>query len=325
VIVPRYWAESRVQRRDRKRQVTVRRFGWSDISEADAQAHADRRAHEAVERALAGDDVPRREPKLPYNGAEGVPIREEIVAEHGPTIITRNAYGARCLNTPDVLFADIDFETTLPTAVSIVLVALIVIPAVVLAWMLDAFVLAVIAAVIALLVLGLLAEALHRLWLRAGGSPEHRARVRIAEFVARHQEWSLRLYRTPAGMRLLATHRTFAPAEADVAMLFDAVRVDPVYRRMCLNQRCFRARVSAKPWRIGIDERLRPRPGVWPIKPERLPARIAWIDHYEAAARRHAACRLLETLGSGRIDPQVRDVVELHDAMCRAGEALPIA
>jgi len=36
-----------------------------------------------------------------------VPIREEIVSRHGDTIITRNSYGARCLNTPNALFADI--------------------------------------------------------------------------------------------------------------------------------------------------------------------------------------------------------------------------
>src|SRR5688572_18341267 len=60
--------------------------------------------------------------------------------------------------------------------------------------------------------------------------------------------------------------------------------VDPVYRRMCRNQRCFRARVSPKPWRIGLTEHLRPRPGVWPVKPERLPQRNEWIRRYESQA-----------------------------------------
>jgi hypothetical protein len=40
---------------------------------------------------------------MPYNGAAGVPIREEIVGRHGETVITRNSYGARCLNMPNVL------------------------------------------------------------------------------------------------------------------------------------------------------------------------------------------------------------------------------
>jgi hypothetical protein len=46
-----------------------------------------------------------------------------------------------------------------------------------------------------------------------------------------------------------------------------------------------------------------PRTGVWPIKPEWLPQRQAWIDRYEAAAQSFAACRFMESLGSGTIAP----------------------
>ena len=59
---------------------------------------------------LSGEKLRRREPQTSYNGAEGVPIREEVLEQHGEEIITRNSYGARCLNTPNVLFADIDFD-----------------------------------------------------------------------------------------------------------------------------------------------------------------------------------------------------------------------
>ena len=100
MIVPRFWAEGRLQVRDAQRQVTVRRFGWSDESEAAAQAHADARTREALERILAGESLPRRDHKVPYNGAEGLPIREEILERHGEAVITRNTYGSRCLNTP---------------------------------------------------------------------------------------------------------------------------------------------------------------------------------------------------------------------------------
>src|SRR5262245_59552279 len=110
MIVPQFWAEGRIQDQIAGRQVTVRRFGWSDDSQADAQASADQRAREAFSRIAAGEPIARREPKRPYNGASGVPIREEIVDRHGDCVITRNSYGALCLNTPDVLFADIDFD-----------------------------------------------------------------------------------------------------------------------------------------------------------------------------------------------------------------------
>src|SRR5262245_45571689 len=99
MIVPQFWAEARIQQRVEKRQVTVRRFGWSDESQADAQINADARAREALARILAGESLPRRERKRPYNGAQGVPIREEIVDRHGDVVLTRNSYGALCLNT----------------------------------------------------------------------------------------------------------------------------------------------------------------------------------------------------------------------------------
>ena len=51
----------------------------------------------------------RREARVAYNGSNGVPIREEVFAKHDDIIITRNLYGSLCLNTPNVLFADIDF------------------------------------------------------------------------------------------------------------------------------------------------------------------------------------------------------------------------
>ncbi|UUZ56064.1 hypothetical protein LP419_12210 [Massilia sp. H-1] len=109
MIVPNFWAEARTQYRSKGKQITIRRFGWSDASQEDAQNNAQARADEALKRAVSGEPLPRRERKVPYNGADGLPIREEVVARHGETVITRNSYGARCLNTPDVLFADIDF------------------------------------------------------------------------------------------------------------------------------------------------------------------------------------------------------------------------
>lgn len=54
MIAPSFWAEARGQIRQGKRQISVRRRGWSDTSEADAQAMAEARADEAL--ALAQTD-----------------------------------------------------------------------------------------------------------------------------------------------------------------------------------------------------------------------------------------------------------------------------
>jgi hypothetical protein len=161
------------------------------------------------------------------------------------------------------------------------------------------------------------------LW--AKGGVEGSVRTRIARFIAGHPEWHLRLYRTPAGMRVLAMHRTFDPEEPAVADCFHALGVDPIYARMCHNQHCFRARVSPKPWRIGIPGHMRPRPGVWPVNPERLPERNRWIEAYEHVARNHASCRFIEAVGSDVVAPEAQAVQVLHDELCQATGASPIA
>ena len=47
MIVPTFWAEGRIQHQSAGRQITVRRFGWSDESQAAAQISADARPTKA--------------------------------------------------------------------------------------------------------------------------------------------------------------------------------------------------------------------------------------------------------------------------------------
>jgi hypothetical protein len=323
MIVPDFWAEGRVQQQVRSRQVTVRRFGWSDTSQADAQAAADARAAEAMARVVAGEDVRRRDHKRSYNGAEGLPIREEVLERHGNAVITRNVYGARCINVPDVLFADIDFETARPALPSVLRVVAVVVAAAI-----GGYVAAWIGAAIGAVAAFAIASMFVRSTAAAGGkeaAAEIAARARIDRFVAAHPDWNLALYRTPAGFRLLALHRRFDPNEAAVKACFTALGVDRIYARMCENQHCFRARLSAKPWRIGMTGHLKPRPGIWPIRAEELPRRIEWVAEYERRAAAYAACRFVAQLGKGRIDHDADRIRVLHDRMSRATEDLPLA
>ncbi len=324
MIVPQFWAESRVQYRRRDRQVTIRRFGWSDASEEEAQANADARAHAALERVLSGENLARREPKIPYNGAEGVPIREEIVARFGETVVTRNSYGARCLNTPNVFFADIDFSDRPPPELSCLVLVAAFAAACIMGLNQNSIAFGIIIAGVAFPLLGLFASFLYKGIHRARGGAEGVARSRIALFLEDHPDWSLRLYRTPAGLRILAAHQTFLPGSDEVEECFAALGTDPVYVQMCRNQQCFRARVSAKPWRIGIEHHMKPV-GAWPVPADRLPLRTAWVEAYESSASGYAACTFVETLGSGTIHPQVRGVQELHDKLSGALSTLPIA
>lgn len=334
MIIPKHWAEARLQHRERGRQVTLRRFGWSDDSVEAAQAHADARVREAMDRVLAGETLPRRERRVAYNGADGVPIREEIVDRHGDSVITRNAYGALCLNTPDVLFADMDCPEPpsefragcLIFVTGYVLGAIGISLATALAWP-SVLALAIVPAIL----FWHAGFALYdRTWARrrrtrTGEQWWRDAPSLIRRFVEARPDWRLRVYRTPAGFRLLAMHRTFDPLEADVQACFDALDVDPTFARMCRNQRCFRARISPKPWRIGLSRLRAPYSAAWRPEHADLPERRDWIARYEVAARDHASCHLVETLGSGIEVPEAVAVRDVHDLFCRADSGLPLA
>jgi hypothetical protein len=318
MIVPDHWAEARKQDRSSGRQVTVRRYGWSTVSEADALAMAETRADEALRRILTGERVNRREPKVAYNGASGVPIREEVLARHGEEVITRNAYGAHCLNTPNALFADIDFAQPNSAKAALIAFAILAVISAMVGASLKSWSVTLAMLVVSLIAAGLLSALVVRLTVVARGGPDRIARKRLDDFLSRNPTWNLRLYRTPAGYRVLATHQPFEATQTEVQTFFAAVSTDPVYVRMCINQRCFRARLTAKPWRIGISAHMRPRPGVWPVCAERMALRNEWIAGYEARAAPFAACRFVDSIGSGVVHESLKAVIELHDHESRA-------
>ena len=319
--IPEHWAQARSQFKRRDKQITVKRFGWSNTSAAEAQAMAQARADEALLRIQAGELLGRSEKKTAYNGSEGVPIREEVLSRHGSTVITRNGYGAQCLNTPDVLIADMDFPTR-PSkrwANGVKWAGFALLALSVAAGLLQGSK-AVFGAgmLFTLLVSALLTSPAWRLAVRLRGGNEGMAERRIAGFLRSHPAWAIRQYRTPAGLRLIATHQRFDARSPEVQAFFTAIEADPVYVRMCLNQQCFRARLTAKPWRIAMPAPSRPRPGVWPVNPLHMAERQAWIKRYETQASGFAACHFVAALGTGFQHIDVMPVVELHDRETRA-------
>ena len=326
MLIPQFWAEASARHRQGNRQITVRRFGWSDTSQAEAQAMAESRAGEALQRAVAGERLARREPRVPYNGATGVPIREEVLERFGQVVVTRNAYGARCLNTPNVLFADVDAEMPAPKWLAGLSLLAAAVAGGAALWRFDSYVGALVVFSVGFTIINSMA---HLAYQRLQQDTERRVRAgreRIARFVATHPGWAVRVYRTPSGLRAMATHQTFTPGDPIVREFFDAIGVDPVYAQMCENQQCFRARLSPKPWRIGMKAHIKPRRGTWPVAPEKRAEREAWIAQYEAASRGYAACRFIEAVGTGAMHIDIEIVRRFHDDGCRAlDERLPLA
>ncbi|WP_146152010.1 hypothetical protein [Ahniella affigens] len=323
MIVPRFWSESVVEGRVKGRAVRIRRFGWSNDSEQAATAHAASRAEEALLRLQQGERVARREIKQSYGGGDGLPIREQIVDERDDVVITRNSYGARCLNTPDVLFVDMDFDAS-NSLVANVFGAASVIASISVLFALQFSPTAWFMALL-LLPMGFLFAARFRAKKRAADSALPRLRAMCQRWLDQDPKRRLRLYRTPAGLRAVVMHQTFPPDSPAVRECFQGLGADPVYQRMCELQQCFRARVTAKPWRMGFTMRFRPRPGVWPIAATAMPIREQWVTAYEQQAREFAACHFLEELGSGHADFKVQRVVAWHDELCGALSGRPLA
>lgn len=207
MLIPYFWAAARFQKKSDGKQVTVRRWGWSDTSQADAQALAERRAQDALQRVLAGEPLRRRENKDTYGAQEGVPIREEVVSRHGENVVTRNSYGSLCLNTPQVLFADID--SPWPHALRLQpfgCLLLVLLGVAVGVWQRSV-------PIAAAITVGLpwlwsqLNKAVNRARRPKGETiAKQQSLAAIRAFSAANPQWHLRVYETPAGYRLLAMH-----------------------------------------------------------------------------------------------------------------------
>ena len=316
--IPDFWAEALGLYRLGAKQITVRRLGWSNESQNAALLMAQARVNEALAQLSRGEKPALRERQSAYNGAVGMPIREEVLSRHAEEVITRNGYGAHCLNSPRALFADIDFEHISTGRKSGVLFLIVLLLGSVLGffllqeWWLRAAVV-IISVYLADKISGKYDDSLRSKL----PDPVESAKDNLSLFLKQYSQWSVRLYRTPNGLRLLATHQTFQPDCPQVQDFFAHIGADPIYVQMCLRQNCFRARLTAKPWRIGIETRMNQRRG-WPIEPAQREFHQQWVRDYEQRAQQFAACHFIESMGAGVIDPNLAPIVDLHDRESQA-------
>ena len=154
------------------------------------------------------------------------------------------------------------------------------------------------------------------------GSFEQRVLDEVHKWIADHPGWGWRVYRTRAGIRLLATHQPISPEDRACHVAFKAFGADWLYQKLCVNQKCFRARITPKPWRCGVS-----KPTVrWPFPNPDAAARFKdWSQLYEKAIGERAVCRLLGHFGRNEIHPEFRDLVSFHDGMTRIETSLPLA
>jgi hypothetical protein len=141
-------------------------------------------------------------------------------------------------------------------------------------------------------------------------SPEEAALSRVERASEQFGRSAFRVYRTHAGLRLVALDY-FVPGYDDHLLdVLQSFGSDPLYVKLCAAQRCFRARLTPKPWRIDL-----PRPAQrFPFASERAREQHArWVERYEARSREFATCRQLTTLGLGHASEVVSAILAVHD------------
>lgn len=159
-------------------------------------------------------------------------------------------------------------------------------------------------------------------WFRKSPPFESTVVARVEEWTRTHSNAGWRVYRTRAGIRLLATDEPISPQAPLCDIAFEHFATDPLYRRLCHNQKCFRARLTPKPWRCGVGQ----PPHRWPWPDAAAETRFhQWNERYAQAAAAHSTCRLLGQFGRPEIHEQLAELVAFHDEATRAATDMPLA
>ena len=420
MLIPKYWAqykqrfESRETPNKPSKQATIKRYGWSDVSQSEALSHAKLRVNYAHKRWLAGEDIVRRERREEYNASNGIPIREQIISEQAfpsssqsktgltQLIVTRNSYGAHVANVDNIAIIDVDtidlfaqlyledyadfgmkwfWEDALsskvfdsdsseyylklwtdndskrssmkPQVIGFIITSIII--ASVITWL----------GLTWIWLIAFMVVIMSYLWQQASKKEkaikqENKQKMLtmlesinpymtdlLNKRVASHTNEQFRLYKTPAGFRIIATHDTIAPNDSIVAEWFATFHVDANYARLCQSQQCFRARLTAKPWRMNEVEdnslaKEIPAKNFWfgsdntdvdngiEQRQDALKARKQWIVDYNQFAKGYRACCYVESMvGKDTIlqsqPVAIKAFIDWHDRACQVDKDLPLA
>jgi len=166
------------------------------------------------------------------------------------------------------------------------------------------------------------AGGLGKLFGKAGPTQEETRLEQIEQWARRYPGIGLRVYRTFGGLRCLVTNDVFDPTRDSTLEMLKSADSDPLYLTLCRRQECFRARLTPKPWRLGLG---RP-PARWPWEDNRGEMKYrGWEQTYNLKAASYTVCKLVKQIGSSLIHPDVEPIVALHDRMACSAQDLKLA
>lgn len=132
---------------------------------------------------------------------------------------------------------------------------------------------------------------------------QDQALAALRAWVELNPGYGFSVYRTAAGLRYLCTTHEVDPKAHSTRMIMKALYADPRYMNLCQVQETFRARLDPKPWRCGDF--------FW---------RSGKDWHAEEPITDDDGVRVCErigTIGSNKVLPQFKSLVEHHDKATR--------
>lgn len=133
---------------------------------------------------------------------------------------------------------------------------------------------------------------------------------KIENYQKNNSALTIKVYETFAGLRFVITNAIYNSEDASVIKMFADLDVDPLYANLCKRQKCFRARLTPKPWRIGLDRPGSRFPRSRDLKQNEF---NLWLKSYTQASSQWTTVKLLKTFGSHKIHSDVQRVLEVHD------------
>jgi len=247
------------------------------------------------------------------------PIIEIVVQQFDNASITRNRYGALVLNAPNVFFGDVDLNFGYSSLDSLLSAHRILNPEPISPDKNEQPGDVVKGKVATLKARKLQWEGPERKewaqevlvrYKKEREEQQNKVFPVFAEFHQRYPELAFRVYETAAGYRMVVTNKTMDPRSEESGEWHKALKGDKLYARLCERQKCYRARLTPKPWRLLHFESPDLLPDGWQGEATDL---VGWLENYEKKSKGVAVCRLLESYGDGSISEDVAKVLKIHD------------
>jgi hypothetical protein len=313
MLIPKYWKHitktvdgidmSNCKRHWSKgNKAYISSWGYSNESEIDALSKAHERLAETVE-ALKN---PQDEGFYYPHSVIKEDIEQVIDVQNGEAIISRNRYGALVLNTDKLMFIDIDIPVMIKGEPNF------------------------------------LQKLFGKKYVWKDSSSRDKQLFienkidEINQFTDANPEVGFKVYRTFAGLRVIATHKIYSVDSDETHQIFDALGADPLYQKLCRLQGCFRARLTPKRWRMNeADVKNKPKLTFrvtrnmleeWTRSDDvRLAQYEQWTEVYDKATNKYASCHFIQQYGCTDIADELSDLIELHDSHCNANSGKSLA